>query len=164
MEIDNPEMEESEVIADLWVDLAREQYEHGSYLAAEENRIEIHDSICQHIVSGDLLVARFPRDESQSDECDIVGFVMFTPETGRYEETRSIGLIENLYVIPEYRNEGLGATLLAKAEERLSAADVEIITLDLMAQNEAARRFYVRHGYTTQRETMAKGKHENDIH
>lgn len=160
MEIDNPEMEESGIIADLWVDLAREQYEHGSYLAAEENRTEIHDSICQHIVSRELFVARSP----EPDNNDIIGFVMFAPETGRYEETRSIGLIENLYVRPEYRNDGIGAGLLRKAEERLLATGIEIITLDSMAQNEAAHRFYARHGYTTQRETMAKSKHENDIH
>lgn len=165
MEIDTPDRDEADHLTDLWVALARGQHDHGSHLAAETNRTPIHESLSQHIVTGGVLVARTDTDDREDDEenhndSDIVGFIMFTTRTGRYEETVSAGIIENLYVVPDYRGEGIGSALLTAAEESLESNGVEIITLDVMAANGAARRFYARHGYDTHRVTMAKRESE----
>jgi ribosomal protein S18 acetylase RimI-like enzyme len=168
MEIDTPEMDEADALTDLWETLARDQYDHGSYLAAEDNRTPIHESICQHVVTDGLLVARVSNDDSgeSSDhahsETDIAGFIMFTTHTGRYQETVSTGIIENLYVVPEQRGKGIGSALLDAAENALKTDGTEVITLDVMVANEAARRFYSRHGYDAHRMTMAK--RETDTH
>ncbi|MFC6963848.1 GNAT family N-acetyltransferase [Halocatena marina] len=164
MEIDTPSRAEADILADLWVSLARGQHNHGSHLAAETNRTPIYESICQHIVTDGVRVARDSDaiDQEHADgehvETDIVGFIMFTARTGRYEETVSAGVIENLYVMPDWRSEGIGSALLSTAEDELEADGIEIITLDVMASNRAARRFYSRHGYATHRVTMAKRK------
>lgn len=165
MEIDTPERNEADVLADLWVALARGQQQHGSHLAAEPNREPIQESIYQHMIAGGLFVARtgVPTRRSGSDRhTDIAGFVMFTTHSGRYEETVSAGLIENLYVLPEYRGEGIGSALLEAAEQALYDQGIETITLDVMTENTAAQRFYERHGYNPHRLTMAK--HETDTH
>jgi ribosomal protein S18 acetylase RimI-like enzyme len=172
MEIDTPSMDETDTLTDLWVALARDQYDHGSYLAAEDNQSPIHESICQHIVTGNILVARVSNGDSENDsdessdhahsDTDIAGFIMFTTHTGRYQETVSTGIIENLYVVPEQRGEEIGSALLDAAEDALKSDGTAVITLDVMVANEAARRFYARHGYDGHRMTMAK--RETDTH
>jgi ribosomal protein S18 acetylase RimI-like enzyme len=171
MEIDTPEMNEADILADLWVELARDQFEHGSHLAAEDNRTAIYESICQHIVTGGVLVARvsdFNPDtsvelkNSSYSETDIVGFVMFTTKSGQYDEIVSAGAIENIYVVEDLREGGIGSALLTAAEDALKTDGIEIITLDVMATNKSARRFYARHGYDAHRVTMSKD--ETDTH
>lgn len=165
MEIDTPNRNEADVLTDLWVALARGQQQHDSQLAADPNRAPIRESVHQHMIAGGLLVARAgmaTRRSGSDRHTDIAGFVMFTDHSGRYEETAATGLIENLYVIPEYRNEGIGSALLAAAEHALFEEGIETITLDVMTENTAAQRFYERHGYNPHRLTMAK--HETDTH
>jgi ribosomal protein S18 acetylase RimI-like enzyme len=171
-DIASPNMDEADMLTDLWVALARDQYDYGSYLAAEDNHSAIYESICQHIVTGGLLVARiadsdFDSDDNRSTGCDhgdVAGFVMFADKKGRYTEVVSIGVIENIYVVPDHRREGIGSALLGSAEDALRSDGVAVITLDVMAENEAARRFYARHGYDAHRITMAKQEREIDTH
>ncbi|MFC7154378.1 GNAT family N-acetyltransferase [Halomarina halobia] len=160
MEIEALRMEEVDAVADLWVALAEGQRRYGSYLAAAENRQTVREAIARSVVTGGLLVAR--------EEDDIVGFVMFAPETGTYEQSVTKGVVENLFVRPERRGEGVGTALLRAAEEALHVDGCEVVTLDVMAANEDARRLYRRFGYRPHRITMAKdsetdmGPKEND--
>ena len=54
--------------------------------------------------------------------------------------------IDNLHVAPECRGSGLGARLLRQAAARLSPLGYRGAHLLVFAQNEAAVRFYLRHG------------------
>lgn len=95
----------------------------------------------------------------------IVGFVMFGPETGSYDQDVVKGVIQNIYVAPAYRGTGIGADLLAAAEAAMVDDDMQTVVLDVMASNERAREFYRRHGYHDHRVTMAKDDvDENDMH
>ncbi|MFB6308152.1 MAG: GNAT family N-acetyltransferase [Haloarculaceae archaeon] len=143
MEILTPDTEEAEQIADQWVALAEGQRGYGSHLLAEPNRDAIRVSIVRHVVSDELLVAR--------EDNELLGFVMFTVESGKYEQDVTRGLIENLYVVPRRRNEGIGSELLEAAETELAEAGAETIALEVVADNEEARRFYRRHGYDPHR-------------
>nr|WP_117595331.1 GNAT family N-acetyltransferase [Haloprofundus halophilus] len=145
-------MTEAGRIADLWVALADGQREFGSHLRAEENREQIYDAITRHIIVGGLLVAR---------DSDIVGFVMFEPEVDGYEQDISRGTIQNVYVDPEYRNDGVGSALLDAAESALAGAGADVIRLEAMAGNDAARRLYERRGYRLHRVELEK-RVEND--
>ena len=91
------------------------------------------------------------RLDRAGDEGAVVGFVMFGPETGSYEQSVDRGIIENLYVQPEYRNRGVGTALLDAAERALAESGVDRIALEAMADNEAARRLYARRGYSVHR-------------
>lgn len=158
MEIAAATMAEADCIADLWVDLARDQRPHGSHLLAAPNRTTVRESVARHIVTDGLLVAR---DDADADA--VVGFVMFGPDTGGYEVDGSRGLIENIYVVPSARGQGIGSDLLAAAETRLFAEGVDRVGLEVLAANEAAQRFYASHGYTPHRVELEKGP-KNDTH
>lgn len=90
-------------------------------------------------------------DADAAGPTDIVGFVMYGPETGSYEQSVDRGIIENVYVHPDYRNRGIGAALLDRAERALAESGVDVIALEAMADNEAAQRLYARRGYRPHR-------------
>jgi ribosomal protein S18 acetylase RimI-like enzyme len=55
--------------------------------------------------------------------------------------------IDELFVLPQHRDRGLGAQLLRAAEAAATAAGCTNISLQLGRDNEAARAFYRRHDY-----------------
>ena len=148
MQIEPPDTEDADVVADLWVELARAQRTFGSHLYGKSNRATIRESVVRHVISGGLLVAR----ENET----IVGFVMFGPESERYEQDVSRGIVRNIVVRPEHRNEGIGAKLLSEAESNLRDAGFDVGSLSALADNEAARRFYARQGYEPHRVDFEK--------
>ena len=159
--IESPSVESVDEIADLWVELARGQRQHDSHLLAEENRGPARNAITRHIVTGGLLVATEYGQKASEGRVErrgktIVGFVMFDLERGAYEQDNVRGVIHNLYVRSTHRDVGLGATLLEAAEESLVDHGADVVTLEAMADNEAAIRFYRRHGYETHRVTLEK--------
>ncbi|WP_255195603.1 GNAT family N-acetyltransferase [Halorarius litoreus] len=143
MNIESPGIESADELTDLWVDLADDQRAYGSHLLVEENRTQARESLLRHALTGCLLVAR--------DDGDLVGFVSFYPEGGSFEQDVQRGIIENIYVVPERRGEGIGSELLAAAEARLVDDGAEVLALEAMAANEDALRFYRRHGYAEHR-------------
>lgn len=145
---------DADAVAELWVALAADQREYGSHLLAEENRTHICDAIARHIVVDGLLVARPESDEEAS--LPVIGFVMFGIETGSYEQDVDRGIVHNLFVRPAHRDEGVGASLLAAAEEALADAGADVIALEAMLANEAARRFYLDQGYHPHRVEFEK--------
>lgn len=149
-------MEDADRLAELWVGLARSQRAHGSHLLAEPNRETVREGLARAIVTQNVLVARTAAD-------DLAGFVEFAPETDSYRQDVERGVIENIYVRPSHRDTGLGADLLAAAEARLLDAGVDRVTLEVLADNEAARRFYARQGYEPHRLELEKAP-ESDTH
>jgi|AntRauTorckE6833_2_1112554.scaffolds.fasta_scaffold03210_3 ribosomal protein S18 acetylase RimI-like enzyme len=167
-------------LADAWVALAREQRAHDSHLLATENRARIRESMAHHVVEDTCLVAR-PDDcdadgdangEANADsggnvdadaEADggatgarFLGFVTFTVDETGYELDVSGGTVENLYVDPEHRGHGIGAALLAAAESELADRGVDVVSLEVLANNERAREFYDRVGYGDHRVVLEK--------
>ena len=135
-------------LADLWVDLAAGQRQYGSHLEAEGNRESIGEAMLRHAVSDTVLLARRAGVA--------VGFVTFGIESGRYGQDVTRGTIHNVYVEPSDRGEGIGGALLAAAERELDAMGAEVVALEAMAQNDAARSLYDRHGYTPHRIELEK--------
>ncbi|WP_227354067.1 GNAT family N-acetyltransferase [Haladaptatus salinisoli] len=141
-------------VADRWVELARGQRAHGSHLLADENRANVREAVARHVVEGSLLVAR---DEG------IVGFVMFELQSGVYEQSATRGIVQNVYVEPERRGEGIGSELLDAAESALVERGAEVLALEVLAANEDARRLYRERGYEPYRIELEKSV-ENDNH
>ncbi len=140
-------------VTDLWVDLASGQQAFGSDLLAEGNRDAVREALARQAVAGGLLVAR---------EDDIVGFVAFEPEGGHYEKRVETGVVQNIFVVPERRCEGIGSALLREAERRLREGGAEVITLEAMAKNDRAVAFYERHGYKPHRLAMRKSDSDSN--
>jgi ribosomal protein S18 acetylase RimI-like enzyme len=139
---------DTDAVADLWVDLAEGQRAHGSNLRTTENRERIRESIGRHAVSGGVVVA------ASADR--IVGFVTFSMERRLYATTIERGVIHNLFVVPDRRGDGIGSRLLTAAESGLAAEGAEAVSLETLAANDAARRFYGRHGYEAHRVEFEK--------
>lgn len=148
MRIEPADLDETDAIADQWVRLARGQRAFGSHLSAEANRERIAETIGRHIADGDLLVAR--------SDGEIVGFVMFTVEYRLYATTTIRGIVQNLFVIPERRDEGIGAALVNEAETVLVRNGAAVVGLEVLAENEDARRFYADLGYRPHRIELEK--------
>lgn len=147
MKVTKPSLSAAEALVEMWLSLAESQRQFDSHLLVSENKTRIREAICTHIATGRLLTA--------GNE-EIRGFVMFTVEVGGYEQDVTRGVIENLYVDPEYRGAGVGADLLAAAERELAEQGVDVVALEAMADNEDGRRFYRRNGYEPHRIEMEK--------
>ncbi|THE66277.1 GNAT family N-acetyltransferase [Salinadaptatus halalkaliphilus] len=157
--VEHATSEDIPTITDLWVDLARGQRAHGSVVKPEYNRETMSETLGAYQVADGLLVARL--DDT------IVGFASVSIERGSLELETTRGTLTNLYVVPDARNAGVGSALLETAERTLARKGAETMVLEVMAANEAARRFYRRHGYETHRVTMDRSladRSENDTH
>ncbi|MBI2762750.1 MAG: GNAT family N-acetyltransferase [Chloroflexi bacterium] len=62
-------------------------------------------------------------------------------------DATGLGEIQAIYLDPDARGRGLGATLLAAALTRLSDAGFPAAVLWVLTANGPARRFYERHGF-----------------
>ncbi|MGM0606449.1 MAG: GNAT family N-acetyltransferase [Halobacteriota archaeon] len=142
-------MNDIDALTEAWVDLADDQLSHGSTIRAAENRSVAKEAIARHVISEGLLVARTAEDA-------VAGFVMFHVRNGVYTEIGTRGTIANIFVHPEYRDEGIGRRLLERAEDRLRDRGVDTVTLEVLANNAEAMRFYERAGYSPHRIEFAK--------
>ncbi|WP_396612295.1 GNAT family N-acetyltransferase [Haloferax sp. S1W] len=172
MRVTSATVDDLDALADLWVELAAGQRAFGSHLRAELNRTPIRETLARHVALGGVLIAheRGERDSASADEEDdsggssrVVGFVMFNVESGAYEQDVTRGTISNLFVVPDRRGDGVGSELLAAAEDELEEWGADVVALDVMAENENARKFYRRHGYQPHRIQLEKSM-RNDTH
>ncbi|TKR28103.1 GNAT family N-acetyltransferase [Natronomonas salsuginis] len=137
-----------DTLAELWVELAADQRRYGSHLLAADNGSRILEAMRHHVATDTAIVAR--RDG------DLVGFVTFGVETGRYRQDAVRGIVHNIYVRDPDRSEGIGSGLLDAAEDALRDMGVDIVALQAMADNADARAFYDRHGYAAHRIELEK--------
>ena len=60
----------------------------------------------------------------------------------------SVALLDELYVVPALRGQGIGSALLGRAEAVARQRGAEVMEINVDGQDVDARRFYERHGYT----------------
>lgn len=70
-----------------------------------------------------------------------------------------VGLLDELYVVPDARRRGYGSALLEAAEAVARDRGVELMEINVDGEDTDARRFYERHGYAC----MAPGEPEPDL-
>ena len=148
MEIERPTVDDIEELTELWVALAREQRRHGTHILPEANRSVIGETLTRHALAGEAFVAR--------GRNSILGFVTFERTADQFQTNVDRGVVQNLFVKPSYRDAGVGALLLDRAEADFEASGVEVVSVEVMAANEAARRFYDRRGYDPHRVVLEK--------
>jgi ribosomal protein S18 acetylase RimI-like enzyme len=91
------------------------------------------------------------------DDQAVIGTVM-----AGYDGHR--GWIYSIAVAPSYRKKGLGSSLLAFAEQKLSELGCMKINLQIMKGNEVVESFYLANGYQTEKRiSMGKRLPENII-
>jgi [ribosomal protein S18]-alanine N-acetyltransferase len=62
--------------------------------------------------------------------------------------SRSVGKIITIDVAPEAQHVGLGTLLMNSAEHDLKQAGCDYVSLEVAVDNDAALRFYKKHGYS----------------
>jgi len=60
-----------------------------------------------------------------------------------------LGAVQNLGIVPEYRDQGLGSSLLLRALHGFRESGLDRVYLEVTAENEAAIRLYERQGFRT---------------
>jgi GNAT superfamily N-acetyltransferase len=60
-----------------------------------------------------------------------------------------VALLDELYVVPAQRRRGIGLALLNAAEAASRQRGAELLEINVDGEDEAARRFYERHGYVS---------------
>lgn len=75
----------------------------------------------------------------------VAGLLSYLVRADLYHAGSSV-LIEELVVDEDYRGQGIGGALMNALEERLQMLDCKEVCLAVMPDNEAAIRFYKRHG------------------
>ncbi|MCU4716553.1 GNAT family N-acetyltransferase [Halapricum hydrolyticum] len=146
--VERATMDDLDRLVECWLELAAGQREYGSHLQTAANRSRIRESFARRIAREQTHLAR------SGDR--IVGFVTFTMEGSTFAKSVRRGVVQNLYVVPEMRGEGVGTQLLAAAERVLADAGADVISLEAMADNEPARQFYRDRGYRPHRVTFEK--------
>jgi len=136
-----------DALVDLWVSLVDGQRPYGAHLFAAANRDRVREFLANFVATGSVVVARDAR---------VVGFVMFRIESGAYEQDVTRGFVDNVFVRPERRGEGIGSDLLAAAEDALAERGADVAALSVLVDNEAAQRLYERRGYRPHRITMER--------
>ena len=89
------------------------------------------------------------------DRAKIVGFLWVVLCQNNWTHER-YGYINNLYVAPGRRGQGLGGDLMRQAEEWFRTRGVRRLRLTVTASNEAAVALYQKSGYRTARWEMEK--------
>ena len=144
MRVEPAERGDLDALADAWVALASEQRQHGSHLAAADNRTAMRSVIAAHVVAGTCLVAR-------TDGGGLAGFVNVGLEEAGLQSDAVRGMIHNVYVAPEERGAGVGSALLEAAEAKLAERGADVVAIEALAENAGARRLYERRGYSPHR-------------
>jgi ribosomal protein S18 acetylase RimI-like enzyme len=99
-----------------------------------------------------LAAARHGQAWVAAEDGDVAGFIILVAQPGYL-------LLENLAVLPAVQGRGIGARLLALAEERarsLGLPEIRLYTNEAMTENLA---YYPRHGYTETRRAQQDGFH-----
>ena len=104
-------------------------------------------AFCDDAVAGMLLAYRLP-PPSAEDLAALASLpALLRPLVELEAEVPGSFYINALAVHAPYRNQGLGSDLLVVAEARARDAGCRELSLQVFAENEAALRFYLRHGY-----------------
>lgn len=160
MQIDRATVDDLDAIVAGWLDLASEMRSYGAHVETDANRETIRRQFAYDVVAGRVHAAR--------DDDELVGFLAYRfPDDDLSRDVRR-AYVTYVWVHPDHRNQGVGSRLFDAVEAATRDAGADVVTLDVLANNTAARRFYERRGYTDHRVEMEldlpEGAGENDTH
>jgi len=135
-------------LVELWVALMETGQADGGHLDPAASKAAARRHLAAAIIDDRILLAR--------PENLIVGFASVTRERGTFEMECTRGIVENLYVVPSARRQGIGAALLEAAEGRLHELGADVVAVETLAANEAGRAFYRAQGYRPHRVTLER--------
>ena len=124
----------------IGIEVARNHFDYMLKKCSESNG-EIYVAINESTVLGFISV--YLEQEGDGD-CHLL------------EGYRNYGVIADLAVFNEYRNQGVAATLLKKAEQHCKLQNINRIKISFLAQNHTAESLYRKIGYDSHEITYKK--------
>jgi len=108
------------------------------------------DRLCE-IVDGQSHAAFIAQREGKR-----IGFLLLLDDLPDEVTSLPQGFVAYMAVEPEHRHAGVGAALLAAAEDEARRRGLPYMALMVTEENEAARRLYECAGYLTERRLLCK--------
>ena len=145
--------EAGKITRELWLPLAREMGEVSEYNELKEE-LNLEDSI-EHKKNG-------IREEGEhtfvADKGELLGFISATrKETPPVFKRGDKLKVNELYVKPEARKQGIASKLLEKINEIAEKDDeIDTVELEVNVENTAANKLYTKNGFEAERNRMVK--------
>lgn len=141
-------LEDLDRVLECWQALVDHGRQYGLHIESSPNRTVARETLAAAIADDLAFVARV--------DGRIAGFCSLTVETGGFERDVDRGVVENLYVEPAARGDGLGTALLAAGERRLVERGVDTVSVETMVADEDVQSFYAERGYRPHRVTLER--------
>jgi ribosomal protein S18 acetylase RimI-like enzyme len=141
-----------ENVRHLWISLAKEMFEiEPITMPSEANSNKWLDFVKDGLDKKRTLLLLAKAEKK------IVGFVSATlPREPIFELAESFGIINELYVLPEFRRKGIGKKLLEECSNRIRAEGFKIVRLSVLPKDENAIRLYQKSGFRTFMYSMSR--------
>lgn len=138
-------------VKELWLGLAREMFEIERLIVpSQANGNKWAKFVCEGLASGRnfLLVAK--------SGSKLVGFVYAGIFPEHFEVSRLVGVIDDVYVMPEFRGRGIGKKLIVECLNKMKGAGAKVVRLQVLTENKVAIKLYEKFGFKTHRYGMMK--------
>lgn len=135
-------------VVECWQALVEHGRRFGLHLRSDANELAARETLAAAVADDRVLVAR--------REGRVVGFCSLALQSGGFERDRTRGVVENLFVEPAARGDGVGTALLAAGEARLAERGADVVAVEAMAADESVREFYRERGFAPHRVAYEK--------
>ncbi|KLV07135.1 acetyltransferase [Photobacterium aquae] len=132
---------------DLLLNLVEELFD---YEALPQKKEQTLQAIQQLITQPELGQSWFIEAEDQGETL-IVGHIIISYSFS-LEHGGRVGLIDQFYLKPDWRQQGIGTILLPQIEQHVASAGVNALSLEVNIGNRGARKFYEQHGFVPRRQ------------
>ncbi len=111
---------------------------------------DLHEDALPRVMENRIRSGLILSAVAENETGDLCGFVFCSvlrlPPEYLCRGKGSVGYINDLYVVPKVRHQGLAQKLIAYAEQWLREQDADTMELQVLGKNEQARRFWEKQG------------------
>ncbi len=144
--------EVEQFVDDLWYPFSREMADLDPYNALADGIREAEVAFRREQFDDDDIATFVAADDGTFAGYTAVEYEDSAPVFARGPKAN----INDVYVVPDYRGNGLADDLMERAERWAADRGCEYVSLSVNVDNETARRVYESRGYATRRLKMDK--------
>jgi ribosomal protein S18 acetylase RimI-like enzyme len=136
----------------LWMSLTQEMFEvEPITMPSEANSCKWLDFVKDGLVKRRSVLLAAKVEEK------IVGYALLTlPREQTFEVRETFGIVNELYVLPEFRRKGIGKKLLEQCLNRIKAEGFKTARISVLSGDKGAIRLYKKLGFVVFMYNMAK--------
>jgi len=85
---------------------------------------------------------------AQNENQESLGYLIGTGKSKYSYRIQKVGELENMYIVPKVRNQGLGSELIGHYKKWLKEQGIQRVYVSAYAKNEKAIKFYENNGFS----------------